>query len=174
MLKFISLNYPSNLMEFFIENANTHIKYFYKHKLDLEPEDSYQLPPLYDIYNISPYFLDNAGDLLAQNLFFWGLGLFLISLDLIPYKNYKSKIFVKIMRALNLFLKNAIVWEFTIFMFFVNFPEVFLRILISFKFRTNSSVKGTLNLLLAILLFMVSVYIICYLLYLIFLYLVFY
>ena len=71
MLKFIDLNYPPNLIEFYIERTDARLYYLYEYKFDIDNEDELKMPPIYQLYNSSPYFLDNAFDLLLQSAFFF-------------------------------------------------------------------------------------------------------
>ena len=69
MLKFMDIDYPPNIHEFYLHQYAFETKwlYFYKFKKDTL-RDLKLITDNFELYKISPYFLDNIGDKLARLL----------------------------------------------------------------------------------------------------------
>ena len=142
ILKYVDLDYPQNLVEFFIARTKNLRHYFYDGKSNPENIDKEEIPPLFELYEITPYFIDYTLDLLLQNLFFFSL-----SILILIFSSKKIQLFIKKFRIclkIHVFFKNVLIWEYVIFIYLTNFQEVLFKTFCPIKFPTISVPKGYL------------------------------
>ena len=63
-LKYINVNYPLNALSLFESKQSSYVLFF-QYSFKMEP-DSFVLPDIYTYYQVSPYFLNNTGEVLSE------------------------------------------------------------------------------------------------------------
>jgi len=151
LIKFIDLNYPQNLQSYFIDGVKLETTLIYNYKFKKDPNDVNQIPKLFQFYELSPYFLDNAGELYSRFLIFWMTGIFILLLTKI-FKNKKGKI-NKILQLIKFWL----VWYYVIIVFLTNYQMIIFKALFSFIYPAYLTPTGQLNTAMAIIAFLLYI-----------------
>ena len=154
LLKFIDINYPQNLREYFYERANFTRSIFYTFKFQTYDDDDHKIPALFKLYRYSPYFLDNAGDMIFQNIIILSFSYIFLLLDKMIEKKKKEypdkKLFNVLLKGTNL-LVHALVWGNVLATYFSTFQQIFFYMICSCVFTDFNDVSGRLNFSLVIL-----------------------
>lgn len=164
LLKFINLNYPENLREYFYDRANSTSPIFYKFKFN-SYDDNTKIPPIFQLYDYSPFFLDNAGDLLFQNVLIISFSytfLFLNSVIELKKKKYPGKRLFVILLKVSSQLVQALVWGNALVSYFSTFQQIFFDMICSFVFSDQDDMSGKLNFALAVITLFLRVMIMIY------------
>lgn len=60
LLKFLEINYPINLLQYYQNNKRDLFDFVTIHKYNIAMEDRNVLPQIFQYYRISPYLFDNS------------------------------------------------------------------------------------------------------------------
>ena len=156
LLKYIDLNYPQNLREYFFERSHflENNKVFSFISFEKNEAEFNNLPFLYRYYRASPYFFDMGGEMIFKCMFFlvlgyalWGLHHYCFS---IRNLNKNKNIIKKLLSWLLQKLYEWLVWEYIIMLFLMNYQQLFFWMLVSFFFPPLKSPSGIINFLSAL------------------------
>lgn len=160
LLKFININYPPNIREIFQLESNR-INYFFKYNYDETIDDKQNLPDLYRYYNISPHFLNNAGELIIRIFIVFCIAIIFAFIyefsNNFSFKNKYYNFFKKLLNGINFGLN----WPLTIFAFFNSLQRLIFYISSTFYFGPNTE-NGKINLIFAIFSFILLLCILCH------------
>jgi hypothetical protein len=109
LIKYIYISYPANVMALFAQNSNYKILFWYSFKED--PQDSAEIKNYFQLYKVSPNFMNNYGDWLCIELLMLFLGLLMIYFY---HHRFLSKLIPKI-------LYNIYIWNLPVSIFLMNF-----------------------------------------------------
>ena len=140
LIKYIEIKYPPNVLQIFKSN-NKMVTFFFFYEFKNPEQDRKNMPRLYNYYEVSPYFLENTGEIICQNLFI----LFLVYLLIVFVEDNPSKsIFLKLLN----FVSSLIVWEFVLFFMLLSWQKFIFYTFSNLIFHSNSS-NGATNLAMA-------------------------
>ena len=151
LLKFIDLNYPQNLLTYFTLSVKLETTVIYDIKFKKDSNEVNKIPKLFQLYELSPYFLENAGQPLTKFFIVWITGLFVLLLTRI-FKNKKRKI----NKILN-FIKAWLVWYYVITVFLTDYQMIIFKALCSFIYPTSLTSIGQINMAMAIIAFLLYI-----------------
>ena len=147
LLKFVDINYPPMVRQMF-ERKNTSLTLiFYFTFLD-DARDSSVVPPLFQYYNVSVYFLNNVGEALCQMIAIIMIAPFFLLI--IPYNENKEGLKLNILMKIAIFIRDALVWETTLFYVFMNLQKLIFFIACSCMFPPINTVNALVNFSIAI------------------------
>lgn len=141
-LKYLEIDYPPNVEEMFksIQRGEGLIPDFF---WDIDEAEKETLPYIFTKYKNSIYPFNNNGNLLIENIFYWGLGI----LILIVHKLFRDRISSsEILRKVFEFLIYMFVWSFSITYFLGVYLNYIFFSILSFKFPPLATLSGQLNL----------------------------
>ena len=150
LLKYVNLNYPENLRVVFYEKSSIN-HYIFKKMHQESLKNNAPLPKIWIYYDISPYFMNNLGEILCRIVLFWSGGFLLM---IFTEKTDKFKAFVN-------FLSEIFLWFMPLFIFFGYFQEISFKIFLTFKYnhyfdyetQVENGYLSALSFILAIFLF---------------------
>lgn len=142
-LKYINVNYPMNALAFFESQQPPYVLFF--HYDFISDEDLKVLPDIYSYYGVSPYFLNNCGEILCQisAVFFFAMVMLTITYLL------TKRIFI--VTFLITMIKGMFVWEMTILFIFLSIQKLAFYIASALCFFPKSY-EGKLNSFMALFL----------------------
>lgn len=130
LIKYIDIKYPPNVLEIFKSN-NQLTTFFFFYKFEENQGDQNTLPLLFRYYGVSPYFLENNGEIICKNLFILTVVFILIEL----VSENKSKSFViKFLK----FIYSIVVWELVLFFMLVFWQKFVFFTFSNLSFHSNS------------------------------------
>ena len=140
-LKYIKVNYPPNALSLFETKQNSYVLFF-RYNFVCE-EDLNILPEIYTFYGVSPYFLNNCGEILCQitAVICLSLLMFIISFFFNGRFWLISKIFGLIERIF--------VWELVILFILLSIQKLFFYITSALNFFPVTT-QGILNSIIAL------------------------
>ena len=142
LLKFININYPQIVIDMFEQNSHNP-KILLQTNFINKPSDLEVLPEIFQRYNVSVYFLNNVGEELCQLFLLTLIGVFFLYIT--PYEKSTEKktgIGMKIL----ILIKDALVWELTLFYVFMNLQKIIFMVFCTWMFTTTNSYQGIFNL----------------------------
>ena len=171
LLKFIDLNYPQNLRQYFLGEIPLDQPIIYTKKFDKNIEETELIPKLYLLYGLGPYFLDNSGESCCRMFFFWGIAETINLLNqYIRSAKWKIKRKYKFWKYFMKFFSkfvNWIVWCYILFYFLGTFQEVLFKAISAFTYITIETEGGKLNLGIAVFFFILYISIVLFLIWII-------
>ena len=147
LLKFMKINYPENLRQYFMLKVNNTKPLLFKQKFENIEEDLNEIPLLFRYYHYSPYFLNNVGDPIFMNLLFLGIAYVVLLIEKafnVRIENKNNKKWLIISKILDS-LSCSFVWANVLISFLTSFQLVFFYILCSFQFSSFSSMQSQFN-----------------------------
>ena len=137
LIKYVNINYPPNVLEIF-QNQNK-MTMFFNHPFKIWQVDENKLPENYIAYGVSPYFLDNAGDIICQVLLVLTI---VVLLTIIVEKWQGRNIIFRIISLIH----SLAVWEIVLF-FLILYTQKFVFFICSgLVFNSEATENGKLNL----------------------------
>lgn len=137
LMKHTKIDFPPNLELLFKEHELPKLFFFYH--FEMVPEDEEELPLEFTKEEMSPYFLENGGEMLSKNIAFLILAFILI------YSTEKFKIrnniFVKVLKL----FRGIIVWELIIFFYLEFLLKLSFLVTVSLMYPAIHSFQGRLN-----------------------------
>ena len=137
LMKHTKIDFPPNLELLFTEHELPKLFFFYN--FEKVPEDEEELPPEFTKEEMSPYFLDNGGEMLSKNIAFLILAFILIVFT----EKFKTQnnIFVKVLKL----FRGIIVWELIIFFYLEFLLKLSFLVTVSLMYPAIHSFQGRLN-----------------------------
>jgi len=145
LMKFININYPAIVIEMF-EKPKANTKLIFQFNFIDAPQDSNILPSMFSHYKVSVYFLNNVGEALCQICaitFVASLFLFIT-----PYQREENKN-KKILMKILIFIRDALVWETSLFFILMNLQKIIFFVICSLTFPPINSINAVINLSIA-------------------------
>ena len=145
LLKFIDINYPPMVKQMF-ESKNNNPSILFSYTFIEDPKDLEAVPPLFRFYKVSVYFLNNVGESLCQMAAF--ILIATLFLKITPYYVEPGKK-VGIGLRILIIIRDALVWEMSLFFILMNLQKLFFFTASSWMFPPLNSLNALLNLSLA-------------------------
>ena len=144
LLKFVEISYPPMVIQMF-ESRTSSPKLLFDFTFINNPSDSLAVPQLFQHYNVSVYFLNNVGEIVCE----MGLLIFIatILLKITPYdeENNEEGKLRKILKKVLIFVRNALVWESSLFFILMNLQKIIFFIASSCIFPPTTSMNAYVN-----------------------------
>lgn len=142
LLKYIDINYPPNTLGIFKAESQIFTMFFF-YKFDDKQKDTQKLPWRFRHYGISPYFLENAGEIICKN----GAILILVyGLTIIVHKTQNKNFFLfKLLRK----IQEMLVWELVLFFMLLYMQKFVFYLFSNIMFYSLETESGKINLSIA-------------------------
>ena len=147
-LKYINVNYPLNALSLFESKQSSYVLFF-QYTFKMEP-DSVVLPDIYTYYKVSPYFLNNTGEVLSEISAVVFIAIAILCLNMFIHGRlwFVSTIFSYIGRIL--------IWELVILFVFLSIQKLFFYATCALCFFPVTS-NGVLNSICALLISLILI-----------------
>lgn len=147
LLKFIDINYPTFVKQMFKDNSQSP-SFIFQYFFVNDPRDEQIMPALFRYYDISIYFLNNAGEIIC------GIGIIIfissIILKIVSFlKNQLQKMIL--FRKIMIIIQEALVWDFTLLYVLTNLQKIVFLVVCSWIFPPTNTTNALINLSIAIL-----------------------
>ena len=142
LLKFVDLHYPPIVIQMF-ESKNNNPSFIFNYFFVTDPKDSEVLPPLFQYYKVSVYFLNNAGEAISQMFAIILIAVFFLLIT--PYhvpEGTKLGLFLKIL----IFIREALVWDIALMYILMNLQKLVFFAICSYMFPPTGSLNAIINL----------------------------
>jgi len=144
LLKYIDINYPANVRQMFDSESKKATLIFHFDFIDKD-KDSQVMPLLFQHYKVSVYFLNNVGEALCQILAIALISYFFLLITPSEISEKKVGTLLKIL----IYIRNALVWETTLFYIMMNLQRLIFFVTCSWMFPPLNSVNSLINLSIA-------------------------
>ena len=141
LLKFIDINYPPMVRQMFENESKNPNLIFHFNFID-NNNDFTVIPPLFQYYKVSVYFVNNVGEALCQIFAIVLISSFFLIIT--PYEIPGKK--VGIPKKILIFIRNALVWDTTLFYILMNLQKLIFFVACSLMFPPLNSVNSLVNL----------------------------
>ena len=154
ILRFINLNYPINVIEFF-RNKISSPKFFLKHDIENEKSDKFLIEGILQLYGVNSYFLNNFGEIMINFIIIFGFAhVFNIFFNIFYAKSTnKDIILYKVLKI----IYEAIVWFIVIIYISSNYLTLCFFSSLNLIYRPLNSYMGQMNFSLGFISFMCSI-----------------
>jgi len=142
LLKFVNINYPPIVKQMF-DSKNTSPTLIFCFTFVDDSRDSVVVPALFQYYHVSVYFLNNIGEALCEMFAIMAVAILLLNIT--PYNKGEEKVKPSVFKKILIFLKDALVWETTLFYVFMNMQKLIFYIACSWMFPPINSVNALVN-----------------------------